>query len=415
MSERPAERSPEAVADRRRWRLYPFEIVAWGSLAAAVLFLRAHGLRIDWNTVAYTVPPLFRPTAQVLLAGPPLYAVYLLLRRRPLGPYLRRLLRWDWLALWLRLWLTCFVFTYAYFWLKVCVPLVNYRLWDQQLWALDRLLHLGVSPSILLTELFAGSGLIAPLETWYGWWLPTMMFGLSFFCAAPDAGTRRRFMLSSVLIWTLGPWIYMAAPALGPIYVYGQAWDEVAPELPQARAAQAMLWQNYQTVVAGRQGGLKRFNPTRGIAAMPSLHVGGHWLLLLWIRRRARPWLVPAAIGMALTLVGSVVTGWHYAVDGYVGIGIASLAYWAAWRLDPEPAQPQPSPATGEGGSAGGAGGTGRRDHAELTSEDAMSTPVRSPDAADAPSTQAETAGPPAPVLDFLERETYRTGEPTTR
>ena len=329
-------------AVRRGWRPHPFEIAAWASLALAVGFLRANGLRIDWNTVVYTIPPLFRPTAQVLLAGPPLYLLYLLLRRRPLRPYLRRVFSSAWLVLWLRLWLTCFVFTYAYFWLKVSVPLINYRLWDPQLWQLDRLLHLGISPSILLVELLRGTGLVGPLETWYGWWLPTMMLGLSFFCAAPDAGTRRRFMLSSVLIWTLGPWLYMAVPALGPIYVYGETWSELAPELPRAGTAQAMLWQNYQTVVAGRQGGLKRFNPTRGIAAMPSLHVGGHWLLLLWIRRRARPWLVPAAIGTALTFVGSIVTGWHYALDGYAGIVIASLSYWAAWRLDPDAAAARP-------------------------------------------------------------------------
>ncbi len=346
MTASPPDPSPAPGGTRRRpWRPYPFEIAAWGSLAAAVLLLRGHGLRIDWNTVVYTVPPLFRPTAQVLLAGPPLYALYLLLGRRPLRPYLRRLAQPAWLLLWLRLWLTCFVFTYAYFWLKVCVPLVNGRLWDRELWALDRLLHLGVSPSILLTELLAGSGLVGPLETWYGWWLPTMMFGLSFFCAAPDAGTRRRFMLSSVLIWTLGPWLYLAAPALGPVYVQGELFQQLAPEMPHARAAQATLWRNYQTVVAGREGTLKRFNPTRGIAAMPSLHVGGHWLLLLWIRRRARPWLVPAVIGTLLTLVGSIVTGWHYALDGYVGIGIASLAFWAAWRLDPEPpGSPSPEP-----------------------------------------------------------------------
>ena len=168
-----------------------------------------------------------------------------------------------------------------------------------------------------------------------------MMFGLSFFCAAPDAGTRRRFMLSTVLIWTLGPWTYMAVPALGPIYVQSETWRELTPEMPLTHGAQLMLWQNYQTVLAGREGGLNRFNPTHGIAAMPSLHVGGHWLLLLWIRRRARPWLVPAVIGWGLTFLGSIVTGWHYALDGYVGIGIATLAYWAAWRLEPQAAGPE--------------------------------------------------------------------------
>ncbi|MFQ5351350.1 MAG: phosphatase PAP2 family protein, partial [Thermoanaerobaculia bacterium] len=257
MSERPSEESEAAAGaapGRRHWRPYPFEIAAWASLVIAVLFLRAHGLKsIDWTAIEYTVPPLFRPTVQVFLAGPLLYGVYWLLRRRPLKEYLRRIATPAWLLLWLRLWLTCFVFTYAYFWLKVSVPLINYRLWDHELWALDRAMHLGVSPSILLTELFQGTALVAPLEVWYGWWLPTMMFGLGFFCAAPDAGTRRRFMLSTVLIWTLGPWIYMAAPALGPIYVYGDTWGEIAPQLPRAQSTQAMLGQNYQIVLAGRR------------------------------------------------------------------------------------------------------------------------------------------------------------------
>ncbi len=336
----------------RRLPLYPFELAAWISLAAAVGFLRWRGLRIDWNTVVYTIPPLVKPTAQVLVSGPLLYLLYLLLRRRPLKPYLTGLLRPAWLVLWLRLWLTCFVFTYAYFWLKVSVPLVNERLWDGELWAVDRLLHFGLSPSVFLVRLVEGTALVGPLELWYAWWLPTMMFGLAFFCAFPDAGTRRRFMLSTVLIWTLGPWIYLAVPALGPVYAFHQTFEEIAPELPNARSAQQMLWQNYQRVVAGRTGGLKRFNPTRGIAAMPSLHVGGHWLLLLWIRRKARPLLVPAAVGTLLTFLGSIVTGWHYALDGYAGVAIASLSYWAAWRLDPAPPEPAAAAADGAAASA---------------------------------------------------------------
>ena len=95
----PDERPAGSGAVRHGWRPHPFEIAAWTSLALAVVFLRANGLRIDWNTVVYTIPPLFRPTAQVLLAGPPLYALYLLLRRRPLKPYLRRVISPAWLVL----------------------------------------------------------------------------------------------------------------------------------------------------------------------------------------------------------------------------------------------------------------------------------------------------------------------------
>ena len=314
--------------------LYGFEIAAWLALLAAVVFLRLRGLSIDWVTVEYTIPPLVLPTLKTLLAGPPLVALYLLARRRSALDYLRRILGRGWLLLWVRIWLVCFVFTYAYFWLKVSVPLVNWRIWDAELWRLDTLLHLGFSPSIFLIELLADTGLLRWIETWYGWWLPTMMFGLAFFAAFSDAKTRRRFMLSTVLIWTLGPWLYLAVPALGPCYAYAEHWDEVRDELPVADGTQAMLSENYRRIDAGRTGPLRQFNPTRGIAAMPSLHVGGHWLLMLWARRRARPLFVIAALGTLVTFIGSIVTGWHYAVDGYAGIAIAQISFVVAAAVD---------------------------------------------------------------------------------
>ncbi len=341
-----------------RLALHPFEVVAWGGLAAAVLFLRARGLRIDWNTVRYTIPPLIPVTLRAFAAGVLLQLGYRLaaqgavvLRRRAareaggaaaadespavhpeVRAYLRGLFTGRWLVLSLRLWAVCLVFTYAYFWLKVSVPLVNPRLWDRALWDLDIALHLGYSPSIFVARLLQGTGMLPLLDLWYGWWLATVTYGIAFFFADPEAGERRRFMLSCVLLWTLGPWLYLSVPAVGPAYAFAGEWAEVAEEMPRAVAGQRVLRENYEKVVAGRSGPLTAFNPTRGVAAMPSLHVGAHWLLLLWVRRRARPLLVPAAVGTSLTFLGSLATGWHYAVDGYAGILLAQLCYGLATR-----------------------------------------------------------------------------------
>jgi hypothetical protein len=325
------------VADRQL-RIFPFEMAAWVGLIAAVVFLRLHNLRIDWVTFEYTVPPLIPVMGRFLVGGILIYLVYLLLRRRSIRPYLKRLATWRWWILTARLWAAIIVFTYTYFWLKVCVPLVNERLWDQELWRLDALVHLGFSPSVFLVELTQGTVLAGWLDTWYGIWLPSVSFGIAFFCAIPAAKFRRRFVLSCVLIWTLGAWMYVAVPALGPIYAHNEVFEEIVPQLPKADAGQGLLWDNYQTVIAGRIGGLKQFNPTRGIAALPSLHVGAHWLLMLWCRRFARPLFVPALIGTLLTLLGSIVTGWHYAVDGYVGIALAQLSYWVS-NLTERPAK----------------------------------------------------------------------------
>ena len=89
-----------------------------------------------------------------------------------------------------------------------------------------------------------------------------------------------------------------------------------------------------------RTGNLRQFNPTRGIAAMPSLHVGVHFFFFLWARRRARPLAMPFALATALTFAGSLLTGWHYAVDGYVGMLLAWLCYRIGrWREGEDPVE----------------------------------------------------------------------------
>ena len=115
-------------------------------------------------------------------------------------------------------------------------------------------------------------------------------------------------------------------------------WRDVLPGIPGNAAAHGVLWENYQIIQRGIEDGqLYRFNPTRGIAAMPSLHVGVHWMLMLWMRRYARPLFIPFAGATFLTFLGSIITGWHYAVDGYVGILLGQVSYWAALKLERGP------------------------------------------------------------------------------
>ena len=326
-----------------RWRPYPFEVVTWVALVSAVFFLRSRGLRIDWTTVEYTIYPLIPVIGKSIGIGVLAYAVLTVLRRRPLRSYLRHILTLDWLVLTLRLWIVVVLFAYTYVWLKVCVPLVNTRVWDPTLWRIDQLAHLGFSPSVLAVELFRGTGLLRWIDLWYMWWMPSVSFIIALFCAAPSSKLRRRFVLSCALTWILGASIYTAVPALGPIYVFGDTWPEAIQEMPRAKHAQGLLMDNYQKVLAGRTGGLRQFNPTRGIAAMPSLHVGIHWLFALWIWRHLRPLFAFALLGTFFTFIGSVATGWHYAIDGYVGVAVAQLSYWAALRLDRDVGTEKPS------------------------------------------------------------------------
>ncbi len=329
----------------RRLPLYPFEWICLLLTAGSILFLRSKGMRIDWRTVEYTVYPMVHALPKPLLLGVGLQLIVLLLLRQPLAGFFRALKSWRWWALWLRLWIVCMALTYTYFWVKVCVPLLRTDLYDPALWKLDRLLHFGFSPSVFATALVEKSLLAGWLDRWYGLWTPSVLVMLAFFTAGTDALLRRRFMLSCVFLWGLGCWLYVALPALGPIYYVPELWREIAAEIPGASAMHEALWANYQKMLAGRNGVLREFNPIYAIAAMPSLHVGAHALFAVWSWRHARPVALVFILATGLTFVASLVTGWHYAVDGYVGILLAVVSYRLAGVLERAPAADSPAAA----------------------------------------------------------------------
>ncbi|HVS64896.1 MAG TPA: phosphatase PAP2 family protein [Thermoanaerobaculia bacterium] len=346
-------RGRNARADGLRARPFPYELVALGLFCVAFVGLRAAGLRLDWTAAVYTFRPFVREAPKLLLLGIALQLGYRLVVRlaggggvpasiAALRAYLAEIVRPGWWLLWLRLYVAYALVNYVYFWVKVSVPLLHGRLFDPALWRVDRTLHLGLSPNVLMVELFAGTPLVGLLDRWYAIYILTVMWTIAFYACERRSDLRRSFLLSCILLWIAGPALYLSLPALGPVYTDPEVFEEVLVDMPRAVGGQEVLWENYQKVVAGRTGPLRAFNPTRGIAALPSLHVGAHFLFLLWARRFHRPLYAFWALGTLLTFFGSVVSGWHYAVDGYLGILLGLAVYLVARRLEPveEPAAP---------------------------------------------------------------------------
>lgn len=341
----PSPRRPLALL--RALRPYPFEVFTLVNLVAAVLFLRAFQLRIDGKGFWYIVKPLIEGLPVFLAVGLVLAVAATALARRPVVPFLRGLGRPAWVVHWLRLWLAVMLVTYAYGWLKVNVPIVHHRNFDQELWNLDVLLHLGVSPTVFVTQLCAGTPLVGLLDLWYTHWMQTVLFTLCCFTVFLPPPTARRFVFALLMLWGFGAWIYVALPAVGPIYVFPEHWNGLV--MPKALGTQASLWANYQIMLGGRTGQIHAFNPILGVAAMPSLHVGVHALFAFWTRRYARPLWIVFLVSTLLTLLGSVLTGWHYAVDGYVGIALAYACFRLANRFEgrPRAGEPDPDPSPG--------------------------------------------------------------------
>ena len=71
-----------------------------------------------------------------------------------------------------------------------------------------------------------------------------------------------------------------------------------------------------------------------GIAAFPSLHVGFQTYVFLWMRRLWTSGEVLFGIFVVVIFLGSMITGWHYFIDGVAGAALALGCYVLFDRLE---------------------------------------------------------------------------------
>jgi len=207
--------------------------------------------------------------------------------------------------------------------------------WDTRLAALDTWMHGGLPSRFLDRSL----GLTAALDTAYWLWYPILMLSGAWVLWTHKRELRSRLFVAWALLWSLfgtvlahvlasgGPAFYGglvpgADPYAGLMSTLGHSH---AQEPLTALRIQAEVWSNATS--GARRAWL-------GMSAMPSLHVGTPALLALALGQRAR-WAGALMWGFAVViLIGSVGLGWHYAVDGYVGIA-GALVCWqlAGWAL----------------------------------------------------------------------------------
>jgi hypothetical protein len=308
----------------------PFELLALAGGAATLLYLRSRGIRLGWSAFDYLLDAMLYRLPVVLGLGLGLQLIGHLAGRRSPLPWIREIVRPSALWLWVRILAALALLNFGYWWLKVNVPLVRADRFDDRLWSLDQWLHFGVAPAVFAAELVSGTPIAAWIDRWYFLWLTTVAATQSavFLSLRPDR--RRNFTFACLALWFGGAWVYVAIPAVGPVFAAPESFREALAGMPHAASIQGRLWANYLEITAARSGApLPPMKPFLAVAAMPSLHVGAHWLFALWARRRSPRLFVFWATATALTFLGSLATGWHYAIDGYAGMLLA----WGAIRL----------------------------------------------------------------------------------
>ena len=198
---------------------------------------------------------------------------------------------------------------------------------DQELAALDEVLHLGRHPWEWLQPIFGTPSATGFIELVYATTWGVATFGMLYWQALRTGPDRAQYLITFALCWILiGSVLATLMSSAGPPY-YEYVANADSPYVPLfeylrgvsgGTGFSAIRYQEYLWAIYGK-GVTASYT---GISAMPSMHVSMATLVALaaWRMSRLLGWI--AIIHLVLIQIGSVHLGWHYATDGYVSVVI---------------------------------------------------------------------------------------------
>lgn len=207
---------------------------------------------------------------------------------------------------------------------------------DASLADFDRWLHFGVDPANFLHSLFNYADVWRFFAFFYGpgWmlWVNGFVFWMA--VAAPKPEVRQRFFVGYIFAWAvLGNFVAWLAISAGPAFyaevtgdadrfasVLATVGANVLPNGSGIRDIQTYLWDLY----ISRSSGFGM-----GISAFPSLHLAMVTLCALAALEIDRVLAVAGVFVVIVIETGSVLFGWHYAIDGYFSIAVMTVVWWA--------------------------------------------------------------------------------------
>lgn len=277
----------------------------------------------------------------VVLAPFVLLAVFIAIQRNPAAPF-SELLRIIRSAIGPRVLtgtlLLCIigVFYGAFTSAKNMLPDIFHYHWDAQLAKADWLIGGGVDPSAYLMGIRGNE--LTVLNIVYGGVWHVLVFGLTAFVALSKSHerVRKQFLFAFLTCWILvgnilAALFYSGGPSFYDLFTgdsarFSSLTHSITPAVTLAE--QSYLREFFK---AGEVG------IGSGIAAFPSMHVTAATLIAFLLRsmNKRLGWLGIAFV--AFIEIGSVRLGWHYAIDGYVGICCAVIVWWAAGKVVSHP------------------------------------------------------------------------------
>ncbi len=209
--------------------------------------------------------------------------------------------------------------------LKAYIPLINSGNFDPLLWRLDSVLGAGHDPVVVVLRLFSAPSIHRAFDVLYsGVYFFALWAGVVVFFAFLRGPSRIGFFNSFFVMWQLGLLLYVLLPSWGPVFTRPELFEETLTNMRFTVMVQHRLYLETSSLVAGQYNIVIR---NFGLAAFPSLHVAVFVLYSLWAPKVGRVWLWWNVALIPLILIGSMLTGYHYLIDGIVGALVAACAW----------------------------------------------------------------------------------------
>lgn len=230
---------------------------------------------------------------------------------------------------------TLFLASFVHF--KMRIPDIGGFQWDQTFADMDAALFGGLQAFEFLAPVYQMPWLISALDKLYSLWIPGIFV---FWCWVAYDGRlpmalRQQYLVTTVVTWVFGgAFLATVFGSVGPAF-----YAQIYPALPDIYAAltakigainathplfaipvQTQLFEAFQH---------PDVNVVGGISAMPSMHNAQATIFVL-TALRLNKWLTAAmAMFGAVIVSGSIILGWHYAVDSLAGMALAIVV----WKL----------------------------------------------------------------------------------
>ncbi|MCA1287102.1 phosphatase PAP2 family protein [Salipiger bermudensis] len=224
---------------------------------------------------------------------------------------------------------------------KTTMPAIVPYYADPYLAAFDAWLHANSDPWAVINRVVGPETMLGLAPLYHGPWLiAAFLFPVILVACDDDEARIKRYFLLYCASWVvIGNVLALGGMSVGPVF-FDRFYDSsrfglmtlthrfAGVESTTLGALQEYLWQMSS---AGRES----FGT--GISAFASVHVSVATVVALYCGERSALLAVPAALLCGAILLLSIWSGYHYAADGYVSVGVMALL-WAFLRRRFEPA-----------------------------------------------------------------------------